>query len=454
MSMASFRLLFHCLVIFSCCWTKLSISEARKATNSHPQLAQNTLPHPASICTDPVKGKRKGLRITHRYGPCTPIGQSNLSLNYHEMLVQDQYRVSSINSIKSNKYSLDDILEEKARLPVSGRSIGAGNYVVTVGLGTPKQTLNLIFDTGSEVTWVRCLPCSGNCAQQQGSIFNPLKSSTFSNATCTTSKCDYSITYLDKSYSEGYYGRDTLTITDSDTFPSYAFGCGLNNSDSFGTADGVVGLGQSGGLSLISQTASNFAQIFCYCLPTVDRSSGYLLFGEEALEACQTETYTPLLRDPNRPSLYFVNLLGIQIGSQRLSISSGRLGTIMDSGTVITRLPSSVFAALRSAFQASMSKYPVAPPVKPLLETCYNLDGYGNVTIPTMVLNFLRVNVKLDPSAVVWRENGNSQVCLAFAPNKDASDLIIIGNHQQRSLSVLYDIQENKVEFGNGSCGN
>ncbi|KAK0570835.1 hypothetical protein LWI29_007219 [Acer saccharum] len=89
-----------------------------------------------------------------------------------------------------------------------------------------------------------------------------------------------------------------------------------------------------------------------------------------------------------------------------------------------------------------------------LLNTCYNLERYGNVTLPKVVLQFEEIKVDLEPSAVIWRDS-DSQVCLAFAGNdNDPDKLTIIGNHQQRTLNVLYDIQENKVEFGIGGCTN
>ncbi|KAL5850135.1 hypothetical protein ACOSQ4_008148 [Xanthoceras sorbifolium] len=156
------------------------------------------------------------------------------------------------------------------------------------------------------------------------------------------------------------------------------------------------------------------------------------------------------MSDPKWPSSYFVNLIGITIGDQRIDISSK---TIMDSGTVITRLPSTVYSALRSTFMKFMSKYDRASSAK-LLDTCYKLKGYGNVTVPTMAIYFAKIKVDLDPSAVIWRVN-DSQVCVAFAGNDDVPDkLTIIGNHQQRTLNVLFNIQDNKVEFGNGGCAN
>ncbi|KAE9452095.1 hypothetical protein C3L33_15997, partial [Rhododendron williamsianum] len=71
-----------------------------------------------------------------------------------------QARVDSLQHrlrVKSDRNSLDD---SKATLPAKpGRSIGSGNYVVTLGLRTPKKDLTLTFDTDSDVTWIKCQPC-------------------------------------------------------------------------------------------------------------------------------------------------------------------------------------------------------------------------------------------------------------------------------------------------------
>lgn len=369
-----------------------------------------------------------GLQILHRYGPCSPFGQQNSS----SILKKDEARFQSINS-----------LAEGTRQPISNRVMGAGNYIVKVGIGTPARDFNLIFDTGSDLTWLKC----------GSNHYLPSSSSTFRNATCVSGQsCDFSVTYGDKSTASGYYINDMLTVSSEDVFPNFILGCGMKFSAEFGSADGLLGVGQGGPYSLVSQTITHFAKVFCYCLPKSDSSSGYILLGMEALETCQTATSTPLKMDPKRPSFYFVNLIGITIGGMRIEVSSP-WKTIMDSGTVISRLPSPVYTSLCSEFMKFMSKsYSVAPGTE-LLDTCYNV-GSGDVPVPKIGLEFEDVNVDLDPSALLWRKS-DSVVCLAFATNDNVVDgLTIIGNHQQRTLNVLYDIQEKKVEFGVGDCSN
>jgi len=86
-----------------------------------------------------------------------------------------------------------------------------------------------------------------------------------------------------------------------------------------------------------------------------------------------------------------VNLTGISVGGKQLDIPpavfSKSKGMIIDSGTVITELPHTAYAALRSAFRSAMSAYPLLPPTQDL-DTSYNLTGFSKVTVPTVALTF------------------------------------------------------------------
>lgn len=334
------------------------------------------------------------------------------------------------------------LMEDGARLPLS--ELGSGNYIVKVGFGTPTREFNLIFDTGSDITWLKCGPTD----------YQPSSSSTFINV--TDHNFNFNVSYGDKSTASGYYIKDTLTVSSTNVFPNFILGCRTSPDDFGSSADGLLGLGQGDSpVSFMSQTSTHFAEVFCYCLPRKDTSSGYVLFGMKALKACNTiSLYTPLKHYQNtKPYFYYVNLVGLTIGDIRIDISSSSK-TIMDSGTPISRLPSTVYSSLRSEFVKFMSELSYSPAQRAgILDTCYKIDeGFEVDKVPKIGLSFENIELDLDPSALITEED-DSRVCLAFATNEDAVDgLIIIGNHQQRTLNVLYDIQENKVGIGAGDC--
>ncbi|KAF5206231.1 Aspartyl protease family protein, partial [Thalictrum thalictroides] len=354
----------------------------------------------------------------------------------------------------------------KAKLPAnSGSSLGTGNFYVTVGFGTPKTDLPVIFDTGSDLTWIQCQPCVGSCYQQRDPIFDPSKSSTYSNISCSSpsctelssgtsssprcsnSACVYTIMYGDQSYSVGFFGTETLTVTPYDIFPKFEFGCGQNNDGLFGQVAGLIGLGRDK-ISFVSQTAQKYNKLFSYCIPS--KSSGFLAFGVTSSVA----KFTPLVTDSRGPSFYFLTLEGISVGVTKLAISPSVFsvgGTIIDSGTVITRLPPSAYSALQTSFRKAMSSYPSAPALS-ILDTCYNFSALKTITIPKIKFHFAGgTDLDVDVSGIFFLTK-ISQVCLAFAGNSDAGNVAIIGNRQQQTFAVIHDVASGKLGFGPGGC--
>jgi len=73
-------------------------------------------------------------------------------------------------------------------------------------------------------------------------------------------------------------------------------------------------------------------------------------------------------------------LVSVSVGGQQLSLPSSAFegGTVVDTGTVITRLPPTVYAVLRSAFRSGMVSYGYTSALSNgILDTCNNFAGYG-----------------------------------------------------------------------------
>ncbi|XP_058113112.1 aspartyl protease family protein At5g10770-like [Magnolia sinica] len=457
--MATYSYLFLALLFSSLCNRSMVLSSNM---DSHDLArVQPLAPLPAWACSS-KESKREGLKIIHRYGPCSPFdGQRATPI---QILQQDQSRVTRLQSRLTRASSRVDV--QDTTLPARpGTAVETGDYIVTVGFGTPPRDMTLVFDTGSDLTWIQCQPCSGGCYEQQYPIFNPTDSSSYLNLSCnsavcsqlslsngcSSSTCVYSTGYGDGSKSIGFFAHDTLSLTQSDVFPNFLFGCGQQSNGLFGKAAGLLGLGRES-VSLISQTATKFGRVFSYCLPSSPSSPGYLTFGTDAIPS--TVKFTPLVTDPNNPSFYFLNMIGISVKGQALPIPASTLaspGTIIDSGTVITRLPSSAYAALRLAFQQEMMNYKSVSSPSSVLDTCYELGGSEALSVPPIVLHFEGdVDVNLDYSGIIYEMRAVG--CLAFAGNEDNGELTIIGNKQQLKLDVVYDVGGRKVGFGPGGC--
>ncbi|KAK1283097.1 Protein ASPARTIC PROTEASE IN GUARD CELL 2 [Acorus calamus] len=133
---------------------------------------------------------------------------------------------------------------------------------------------------------------------------------------------------------------------------------------------------------------------------------------------------------------------GLFIGSAGIPPSVfSTAGIIVDSGTVITRLPPGAYDALRSAFQAGMSEYPTAPGTSQL-DTCYDFSNYHTVNVTTVTLHFDGgADLEVDASGILVGFSV-SQVCLAFVAETGFG---IIGNTQQKTVEVVYDVGAGKL---------
>ena len=386
-------------------------------------------------------------------------------MNYGAALALDSLRVASIHTkvagAPAGKNSV--ILGSQISVPAkSGLVIGSGNYVITVGFGTPSKSQTVIFDTGSDVSWIQCKPCVGTCYSQREPIFDPKLSSTYRNFTCTSptclglpssgcykgNTCLYGVSYGDSSTTVGFLASDTFKLTPQNLYNDFIFGCGQQNQGLFQGAAGLMGLGRSA-YSLNKQLASSLGNVFSYCLPSTSSTTGFLNLGNPLKVPTG---YTSIVTDSRAPSLYFVSLIGIKVGGIQLQIAPSvfSVGTIIDSGTVITRLQTAAYSALREAFRAGMTRYTLAQPFS-ILDTCYDFSQLATVTVPVITLQYAGLDVQV-PAAGYFYTISPSQVCLAFAGNSDASQIGIIGNVQQKTMEVIYNNVLGKIGFSATAC--
>lgn len=388
-------------------------------------------------------------------------------------LIYDDIRVRSFQSRIRDTITGQPQVVSEAQIPItSGVKLQTLNYVVTVNLGG--QNMTLIADTGSDLTWVQCQPCK-SCYGQREPLFNPSVSQSYQSVPCGSSSCNslqfatgnygicgtnpptcqYVVNYGDGSYTRGVLARDALLLGTTPV-KDFVFGCGRNNRGLFGGVSGLMGLGRSD-LSLVSQTSDTFGGQFSYCLPvTHAQASGSLtLGGDTSVYRNSTPiTYTKMVQNPQLSTFYLLNLTGASIGGVALqSPAFGQGNMLIDSGTVITRLPPSVYSAVKAEFLKQFTGYPQAPRFS-ILDTCFNLSGYDEVNIPTMTMHFegdaeLTVDVQ---GIFYFVKTDASQVCLALASLMYEDEIGIIGNYQQRNNRVVYNTAESTLGFAKETC--
>ncbi|KAJ1257691.1 hypothetical protein BS78_10G015500 [Paspalum vaginatum] len=202
--------------------------------------------------------------------------------------------------------------------------------------------------------------------------------------------------------------------------------------------------------SLVSQTTASYGSVFTYCIPPAaapEGGSGFFVLGAPSLDA-SAYVLTPMLRYQRVRTLYRVLLRAIAVDGQLLNVTPAAFaaGSVLDSRTAITRLPPTAYQALRGAFRSRMAMYREAPP-KGTLDTCYDFTGAFFLMLPRIALVFDRgAVVELDRSGVLFHD------CLAFAPNSDDRMAGILGNVQQQTMEVLYDVAGDAVGFRRGAC--
>ncbi|KAJ0265940.1 Aspartyl protease AED1 [Hirschfeldia incana] len=474
--------LLNIITVILCVWLSFCCTDGSQKGLSeevsfHRIQASSLFPSSSCVLSPRASNTKSWLHVVHRHGPCSSLSskKARTSPDHDEILRLDQARVKSIHSKLSklstltapDRVSQSQSTDLEAR---DGSTLGSGNYIVTVGIGTPKHDLSLVFDTGSDLTWTQCQPCgkNGTCYPQEEPIFNPSSSTSYSNVSCSSPVCDsftskghnkkcsasnciYGVGYGDGSFTVGFLAEEKFTLN-SDVLDGVKFGCGQNNQGLFNGAAGLLGLGR-GTFSFPSQTVTKYNNTFSYCLPSSADYTGHLTFGSSG-GLSNSVKYTPISKVRDIASFYGLDIVGITVAGKELDIPAtvfSTAGAIIDSGTVITRLPPKAYAVLRTVFKENMSNY-TSTMGHSILDTCYNFTGVESVEIPKVSFSFEGgADVEVDSKGILYVFDV-SEVCLAFAGNGDDGDVAIFGNVQQKTIQVVYDGAGGRVGFAPDGC--
>ncbi|KAE8658669.1 eukaryotic translation initiation factor 3 subunit C-like [Hibiscus syriacus] len=304
------------------------------------------------------------------------------------------------------------------------------NYVVKVKLGTPGQTMFMVLDTSNDIAWAPCSDCTG-CSP---TTFSPNASSSYGSLGCSLPQCTQ------------VHGLSCPAIG--------AAACSYNQS--YVPPQGLLGLGR-GPLSLILQSGSLYSIVFSYCLPSFKSYyfSGSLKLGHVGQpDNIQT---TPLLKNPHRPSLYYVNLTGVSVGQVQVPIApeylafnpNPRAGTFIDSGTVVTRFVQPIYQAIRNEFVKQV-KGPFT--TIGVFETCF--DASAEVEAPLITLHFEGLSLKLPMENSFLHTSAGSRACLTIAPvpNNVKAAMNVIANLQQQNHRILFDVANSRLGIAHEAC--
>lgn len=415
------------------------------------------------------EGKWK-LRLLHRDKITAASHSVKFEDRFHELVKRDVRRVGTlirrlrVNSTSTGPYEVE---EDFGSDVVSGMEQGSGEYFVRIGVGSPPTSQYMVIDSGSDIVWVQCQPCN-QCYRQSDPVFDPADSASFTGVSCSSSVCDrlenagchagrcrYEVSYGDGSYTKGTLALETLTFGRA-VIRNVAIGCGHTNRGMFIGAAGLLGLG-GGSMSFVDQLGGQAGGAFSYCLVSRGTgTSGSLEFGRGAMP--MGAAWVPLLRNPRAPSFYYVGLSGLGVGGTQIPISEdvfrltelGYGGVVMDTGTAVTRLPTSAYEVFRDAYITQTGNLPRAPGVS-IFDTCYDLSGFVSVRVPTVSFYFSSGPILTLPGRnfLIPVDEGGT-FCFAFSPTP--SGLTIIGNIQQEGIQITFDGANGFVGFGPNVC--
>ncbi|KAK9707351.1 hypothetical protein RND81_07G191600 [Saponaria officinalis] len=389
------------------------------------------------------------IDLIHRNSPLSPYYNSSTTPAPLGS-VSHRHRVSLSSAYYDGKNVQTDIIPN------------GGDYLMKIAVGTPPVEFTAVADTGSDLVWVQCSPCQ-RCIGKQSSLFDPTESSTYHTIPCTSQSCNqpgiksacqpnnvanddscaYTTQYGDGTKSEGVLNTETISFPSSTSFPSVIFGCGYNQQGQLGTnGDGIVGLG-SGPLSLVSQLSPKIDYKFSYCLtPQSSGVNSKLKFG---LDVAGPEVVsTPFTNQDVSMAFYSLTLDSITVGDNTPIPMSTNI--IIDSGTTLTYLPTSVYTNVKSALKDTLTVDSVDDPNQ-FFDPCYETGSLEGSNPPNLVFQFRGANVVLKGENMFQKVD--SLTCFAMVPT---DEIPIFGNIAQVNYEVGYDLQAKQVSFAPKDC--
>ncbi|KAL3138709.1 hypothetical protein ABBQ32_006464 [Trebouxia sp. C0010 RCD-2024] len=372
-------------------------------------------------------------------------------------------------------------LLQNATIPLHGAVRDYGYFYANLQLGTPPKNFQVIVDTGSTITYVPCSQCGDQCGSHHADAAFDLHVSSSAeeifcgdprcqcgNPTCSCgpqNQCQYIRNYAEHSSSAGGLVQDNLQLLDGG-FP-VVFGCETRETGEIFSqeADGIMGLGNSP-VSVMNQLAraGTIEDVFSICFGGVE-GNGALMLGDVSPATFNVSLhYTPLLATSAHPHYYVARLEGVAVDGSILPVDQGLYdighGTVLDSGTTFTYLPSQAYEQLRthvSSYALAHGLHTVPGPDPHFQDNCFGgappVDQTAQLqeVFPSLELRFEGSAVSIPPINYLFMHTREANAyCLGVFNYGNSGTLI--GGITFRDTLVQYDRRNNRVGFGPAPC--
>ncbi|OMO82540.1 Peptidase A1 [Corchorus capsularis] len=381
-----------------------------------------------------------------------------------------------------------------------------GGYIISLGFGTPPQSLIFVIDIGSSFTW---FPCCTDCDQPMNiPVFSPKLSSSMKFLPCDDPKCswlfgpeigstcrdeckspygnfpcspncpDYNIEYPEGYNTSGFLLEESLVFPQK-TFYNILVGCSTNT-------DGLPGPGglDIAGIVGFSRSSQSFpsqlgVKKFAYCLisrqlDNPDVSSTMWFETESGSSDTKTPglSYTPLNKNqvasfPVLKELNYVKLRRIIVGNKDVKVpyrylvpgSDGNYGgTVVDLLTEYTFMEKPVFELVSQEFVKQMRNYSNTRVYRIMFDPCFYVAENESIHVPELVFQFKGgARMKL-PTANYFSFVSATVACLMIVTDSQGDyynrfgPAIILGNFQQQNYYVEFDLANDRFGFAERSC--
>ncbi|XP_066559106.1 gastricsin-like [Amia ocellicauda] len=316
------------------------------------------------------------------------------------------------------------------------------SYYGAISIGTPPQSFQVLFDTGSSNLWVASVYCSSQACTNHPT-FDPRQSSTYSSNGQT-----FSLQYGTGSLT-GVFGYDTVYLQGI-TITNQEVGLSTNEPGTnfvYAQFDGILGLAypqlSAGGETPVMDTMMQEQllqyNLFAFYLSSDEQQGSEVTFG-----GVDQSRYTgEIVWAPVTTELYWqVAIDGFFVNNQQTDWCSQGCQAIVDTGTSLLTCPQQYLGYLQQYIGAQANQNG---------EYIINCNNLGNM--PTLYFTIGGQNFALPPSAytIVRNQNGyqycTSGIMGTYLPSQNGQPLWILGDVFLREYYSVYDRQNNRVGF-------
>ncbi|KAJ8003091.1 hypothetical protein DPEC_G00165770 [Dallia pectoralis] len=315
-------------------------------------------------------------------------------------------------------------------------------YFGAISIGTPPQSFQVLFDTGSSNLWVDSIYCNTQACNAH-TKFNPQQSSTFQNNGQT-----FYLPYGTGSL-YGVFGYDTVNVGGI-VIPNQEFGLSTNEPGAtFYNAvfDGILGLSfPSLAVGQVTPVMDNMmsqdllqADMFAFYLTGDAQQGSELTFGGVDRYKYQGQ----IVWMPVTDQLYWqIGIEGFQVNGQATGWCGQGCQGMVDTGTSLLTAPSQFLGSLMQSIGAQENQ-----------NGEYVVDCSQINNLPTLTFVMNGANFPLPPSAYILQKNqGGYLVCTVgimptYLPSRNGQPLWILGDVFLREYYSVYDRINNQVGF-------